>query len=386
MLDDVFVIDAVSHGYHLAPEVAVPSGMGPAWNPESWVAAGYAVFRNTLPEGSVLDFQRWMRGADPELIAHALFAESYTDATIYHEVPLDRMFYEDGTSPIWCGAQMRERWPSRVELYGGVSPYRPDALDRVDMLVDEYGVKGIKMYPVDLVDGRVVPIDMADPEVCFPVYERARERGVKIIAIHKAIPVGPTPIKPLRVDDMDGAALAFPDLVFEIVHGGFAFLEETALQVSCFPNIVINLEGTTLFLPKAPRRFAEIIGSLLASGGEDRIMWASGCMAGHPQPMLDAFWNLEMPEDLVEGYGYPPLTKEIKRKILGLNAADIIGLDIEEMKRGMAGDEFSARQELAPMWEGNRAFDLSAYRAAAVKGYASIPVVPGQTDGTVPVS
>ncbi|MGW5106012.1 amidohydrolase family protein [Nocardia sp. NPDC004123] len=373
MLDDVFVIDAVSHGYHIAPEVSA-AGMGPGWDAEGWVNAAYQIFTSTLPAGSVLEMQRWMRGADPDLIARALFAESQTDATIYHEVPLDRMFYEDGTSPIWCGSEMRDRWPGRVELYGGVSPLRPDAFERVDMLIESYGVKGLKLYPVDLVDGQVAEISLADPEASFPLFQYALDKGIKVIAIHKAVPIGPTPIKPLGVSDMDTAALAFPDLTFEIVHGGFAFLEETALQLGSFPNIVVNLEATTLLLPKAPRKFLRILGEMLASGGGDRIMWATGCMAGHPRPMLEAFWDLEMPEDLVEGYGYPELTKEIKRKILGENAARIIGLDIDEMKRTMAGDEFSELSELAAMWSGPSAqVDKEAYRAACAKAYAAMP-------------
>jgi hypothetical protein len=46
----------------------------------------------------------------------------------------------------------------------------------------------------------------------------------------------------------------------------------------------------------------------------------------------------------------PELTPEIKRAILGGNAARILGLDVDEMKRQAQGDEFSDREELAPMW------------------------------------
>jgi hypothetical protein len=59
-----------------------------------------------------------------------------------------------------------------------------------------------------------------------------------------------------------------------------------------------------------------------------------------------------MPRDLVEDYGFPELTPELKRAILGENAARIVGLDVEELKREMEGDEFSGREELAPPWSG----------------------------------
>ena len=351
MLDGAFVIDATTHGYNMHPEIAVPPPVGPTWTGK-FVPQAYRLFNASQPEGAVLDYERWTRGADPELIGRALFAESQTDATVYHEVPLDRIFGLGGASPMWCGQEMRDRWPGRVALYGGVSPFRADAFERIDMLVDEYGVKGIKVYPIDLVEGRVVGVDMSDPEVCFPMFEHAQKRGVRNVAVHKAIPIGPTELKPYGVRDMGAAALAFPDLTFEIVHGGYAYLEETALQLLCFSNIVINLEGTTLLLPKAPRRFAEILGTLLAADGAERIMWATGAMGAHPQPMLDAFRTLEMPQDLIDGYGFPELTPELKRAILGENAARIVGLDVEQMKSEQADDEFSGREELSAPWSG----------------------------------
>src|SRR3546814_16175659 len=83
---------------------------------------------------------------------------------------------------------------------------------------------------------------MDDPEVAFPLFERAQALGIKVIAIHKAVPLGPVPMEHYRVDDIDRALTAFPDLQFEIVHGGMAFLEETAWQPGRFPNLSFNPE------------------------------------------------------------------------------------------------------------------------------------------------
>jgi uncharacterized protein len=98
-------------------------------------------------------------------------------------VPIFGLF-EDGGSPLWVGKEMRERWPGRVLLYGGVSPWQDGALERIDQLVEEHGVVGLKLYPLDLVEGEAKVLDMSDPEVAFPIFERARERGIKTIAIH----------------------------------------------------------------------------------------------------------------------------------------------------------------------------------------------------------
>lgn len=344
VLDGCFVIDSVTHGYHFAPENSK--------DPETtqvFVDQLYGLGQGFVPEPWLLDKERWMRATDPDLIASALFAESRTDAAIYHEVPIFGLF-EDGGSPLWVGEQMRERWPGRVVLYGGLSPWQEGALERIDRLVEEHDVKGLKLYPLDIVSGEMQTLDMGDPEVTFPIFERARRRGIRTVAVHKALPLGPVPLGPFQVTDVEGAAAAFPDLFFEVVHGGLAFVEETAWLAARFPNVVINLEGTSLQLARAPRRFAEVLGTFLTYGAGDRIVWATGAMAVHPRPFLEAFWELEMPEDLMQDYGMPPLTAEIKRGILGQNAARIVGLDIEAMKRKMEGDEFSGRDELAEPW------------------------------------
>jgi hypothetical protein len=202
-----------------------------------------------------------------------------------------------------------------------------------------------------LVEGRVRGLDMGDPEVCFPVFQRAVERGLRVVAIHKALPVGPGPVEALRSADVEAAAVAFPQLTFEVVHGGMAFVEETAVQIEAFPNIMVNLEATTNMLRYAPRRFAEAMGAFLERGGADRMIWATGCNAVHPRPVLEAFWDFEMPEDLVRGHGYPPLTKEVKADILGRNFLRMHAMDEAVVRARIAGDEFDT-SELATPWDG----------------------------------
>ena len=56
-------------------------------------------------------------------------------------------------------------------------------------------------------------------------------------------------------------------------------------------------------------------------------------MIWHPRWALEAFWNFEIPQDLVDGYGYPQLTEQAKRKILGENLARLHGIDVEAKKK-----------------------------------------------------
>jgi uncharacterized protein len=280
--------------------------------------------------------------ADPELLGHALFAESQVDYAIYHDIPLYGL-YEGGASPLWIGRELRERHPDRVALFGGVWPHRPDVLDEVDRLVEEEGCVGLKFYPYDIYDGTGEAVLMNDVEAVYPVIAHARSRGIRHIAVHKAIAMVGCPVSPFGVQDLEDALLAFPDVSFQIIHGGFAFLEETALQLTYYPNVSVVLEGASAFLPNSPLRFGEILARFLMTGAADRIVWGTGCTAIHPRPLIEAFWSYQLPEQLLEGYGLPPLTPRLKAAILGGNIARIMGLDLTGHERG----------ELAEPWSGS---------------------------------
>jgi predicted TIM-barrel fold metal-dependent hydrolase len=351
MLDDVFVLDAITHAYNFSPEnrIGQPYADG--------IADGvFQMHVEFSPPGEhwLLDRETFdTRICDAALTGETLFGEAHTDAVIYHELPLYG-YFGDGGSPLSVGEEMRERWPGRVFIYGGISPHQPGALERVDELVEEHKVSGIKLYPHDMVAGELRSFRMDDEELLYPIFERVEKLGLRTVAIHKAIVMGPVPIEPYFPFEVGAPARAFPNLTFEIVHGGWAFLEETCFLVQWHPNITVSTEGTTGLLYKAPRRFAEIIGTLMAAGAADRILWAMGGLLLHSRPFEEAFWRLEMPRDLVEDYGLPPLTEEVKRGILGLNAARVLGIDVDEFRQETNGDEFAKPRELPEPWSALR--------------------------------
>src|SRR5262245_16353936 len=62
--------------------------------------------------------------------------------------------------------------------------------------------------------------------------------------------------------------------------------------------------------------------------GPDRIVFGSDSVwYGSPQWQIDAMWRFQIPEDLRKKYGYPELTEDAKRKILGLNSAKLYGIN-----------------------------------------------------------
>ena len=76
--------------------------------------------------------------------------------------------------------------------------------------------------------------------------------------------------------------------------------------------------------------FAEILGKLLFWCGEDKIVYGSEAPIWQPQWALNAFQAFSIPQDLCEGYGYPQLTEQAKRKILGENLLRLHGMDVTD--------------------------------------------------------
>jgi hypothetical protein len=88
-----------------------------------------------------------------------------------------------------------------------------------------------------------------------------------------------------------------------------------------------------------PDQAAHLMGKLLKTFGEDRVLWGTDSIwYGSPQDQIQAFRAFEISREFQERYGYPSLTPALKRKVFGLNAARVYGLNPEEMRRKLGKD------------------------------------------------
>jgi predicted TIM-barrel fold metal-dependent hydrolase len=120
---------------------------------------------------------------------------------------------------------------------------------------------------------------------------------------------------------------------FVIFHVGLPFIDEVCWQLVRFPNLYASIAATLNFVVRSPRVFAENMAKLLFWCGEDKILYGGETPIWHPRWALEAFWNFELPEDIVQGYGCGQLTAQVKRKILGENLARLHGMDVAAKKR-----------------------------------------------------
>jgi len=247
-------------------------------------------------------------------------------------LPLTDLF-RDGLSPWEECAELARLHPDRTVFWGSVNPLEGRAaLDLMERQVGEFNARAFKFYNVRYDYGEPFPWRMDDPRIAFPIFEKAQELGVNLIGVHKGVPLGPQPIEATQTWDMDGAAANFPDINFVIYHVGLPFLDEVCWQLIRHPNLYADLAATINFIVRAPRQFAETLGKLLFWCGEDKIIYGSEAPIFHPQWALKAFSEFEIPQDLCEGYGYPQLTDQAKRKILGENLLRLHGMDVEQTK------------------------------------------------------
>jgi uncharacterized protein len=327
MIGDAFVFDGVAHVFNFEKKNAFGSA-GELFNNHL-----YAFHAALTPEGQpVLPAEEFLRQWTVDEIDQMVYDGSDTDMLVAMPLPLTDLF-KDGLSPWEECAELARRRPDRTVFWGSVNPLEGRrALDLMERQVGEFGARAFKFYNVRYDFGSPVPWRMDDPKVAFPIFEKAQELGVNLIGVHKGVPLGPQPIEATQTWDMDGAAANFPDINFVIFHVGLPFIDEVCWQLIRYPNLYASIAATINFVVRAPRQFAEVLGKLLFWCGEDKIIYGSEAPIWQPQWALEAFWNFQLPQDLVEGYGYPQLTEQAKRKILGENLLRLHGMDVEETR------------------------------------------------------
>jgi predicted TIM-barrel fold metal-dependent hydrolase len=125
-------------------------------------------------------------------------------------------------------------------------------------------------------------------------------------------------------------------MTFVLHHFGLPFIDETINIASRFKNVWLSLSAIINLFPVAPWTVYECVGKALMAIGASRIVWGSEAFAfPRVQPFITAFADMEMPMELQERYGYPAISDDAKRKILGLNMARLMGIDVEAKLRSL---------------------------------------------------
>jgi len=341
MLDGMFVFDNVIHVFDMSDEnlredesrTRKESEEFRQWLEALGCGGRWPAFNDPeseFPYGSSMG-GRWSTDAVFDMV----FKVAPTDMAMAQVVPIFD-FFTDFFAPVKAQYEMAKAYPDRVLFCGGVDPmYRgvDDALEQLDYQIKELGACSIKFY-----NGHVEHSWACDDEsIAYPLYQRCLDLGVDVIQFHKGLPLGKTSYAAMSPLDLERPARDFPDLNFIVHHLALPMFDEVVWLAGRFPNVYLALSGNLNTYVIAPRLVQEQVGRLLMEVGVEKLLYGSeAALAGSPAPYLRAFLDLEIPDDLRRGYGYPQITRSDKEKILGLNFANLMGVDLDAKKRELA--------------------------------------------------
>jgi hypothetical protein len=241
-------------------------------------------------------------------------------------------------------------------------PGSPTSADSLSHQVQNLGARAIKCYTYN---GNW---RLDDEKVAYPVWEEAVRLGLTLINVHKGLPLSSFLVQSpeyVRTTDFPRAVQDWPNLKFCAYHSGFFFegdhpqgmdagfhpeneppnpgrwgSMEFIAQIESIPkrlrrNVYAEIGSTFGFtLCQGPDQAAHLLGRLLKALGPKNILWGTDSIWwGSPQWLIDAFSTLQIPASMREQYGYPALTNKVKRRILGLNAADLYGVKKRDRRR-----------------------------------------------------
>jgi uncharacterized protein len=334
VIDDIFVFDLVVHLHDMSEGNLLAAAPWAAHVRNLSLGLGEAL--RTLHGDPVQQAARISAATMGALVFGDPPGSEPTDMAMAQVVPVFD-WYDDWWAPVDLQAGFARAYPGRALFCGGVDPGHRGleaALEHLDWQVRELGAVSLKFY-----NGHVDRSWRCDDErFAYPIYERARELGIRVLQFHKGNPFGTENLENLAPYDLQRAARDFPDMIFVIHHLAMPAYFDACVNIALrFPNVYLALSATVNFIPVKPRLIQKQMGELLAQVGADRLLWGSEAgLAGPPRPYLEAFMNLQIPDDLRAGYGYPQITAEDKRKILGENAARLFGVDIAAARQRLA--------------------------------------------------
>jgi hypothetical protein len=199
------------------------------------------------------------------------------------------------------------------------------------------------------------------------VIEKARSLGVKTICAHKGIPLFGFDRATASPRDIGVVAKAYPDMNFIVYHSGWFpgrregpydpntvegtdVLVKSVLDNGIAPNsnVYAELGSTWRNIMSNPTQAAHLLGKLIKYIGEDNVLWGTDCIwTGSPQPQIAAFRTFQMDAAFAQQFDYAPLTDEVKRKVFGLNAARVYGVDVTDVRCRIEDDEI---EQLRQSW------------------------------------
>ncbi len=318
--DKYFVMDSHIHMWDASPENWVK---GQEQYAKGWIECFHA-YMGLGPAETHWPLEKFMKYSEEDFVKD-VFEDGGVDVGVFQSTYL-KEWYRDGFNTAARNGEMAAKYPGKLIVNGRWDPREGETgLAQLEEDAKRYNLQGAKLYTAEWYRGsrgwRL------DDEICKPFYEKCKELGIRNLHVHK----GPT-IWPLDKDafdprDVDAAATDNPELNFIIEHVGLPRIEDFCFMATQEPNVYAGLSVVLGGLMHArPRFFAKVMGELLFWVGEDKMLFGSDYGIWEPKWQIDGFLAWDYPD---ESYSdYPRVSDATRRKILGLNAAKLYGVEV----------------------------------------------------------
>lgn len=216
-----------------------------------------------------------------------------------------------GNESIEKAVAMAEKEPDKYIPFGWFDKDKPikDELERINDLVNQHGIKGIKFHPM-------IQHIYPDDKRLYPLYEFCQEKGLVILWHAGIVTLGfkyqigePLLVRYSDPLGFDQVAFDFPELKICIAHLGGNYIYTALVLAEKHENIYLDTAFLTFFAPRffPPVKPEDMITHAVKVAGADKILY--GCEGVSPQHVLNA-----------------NISDSDKEKILGLNAVKLLGL------------------------------------------------------------
>jgi uncharacterized protein len=324
--DRFFVVDGHVHFWDASPENWVP---GQEQYAKGWIDCFHA-YMGLAPEETHWPIEKFRKYSEDDFVKD-VFEDGFVDAGIFQSTYL-KEWYRDGFNTLDANAKLVERYPDRLIANGRFDPREGEAgMRQLEEDAERYGLKGVKLYTAEWHQGsRGWSLKDAESQRFL---EKCQELGITNIHVHKGPTIWPLDKDAFDVSDVDVVATNFPELNFVVEHVGLPRIEDFCFMATQEPNVYAGLAVVIGGLMHArPRFFAKVMGELLFWVGEDKMLFASDYAIWEPRWQVEGFvdWTYPPGEEFSD---YPALDVAGKKKILGLNAARLYGIDVPEELR-----------------------------------------------------
>jgi predicted TIM-barrel fold metal-dependent hydrolase len=319
--DRFFVADGHVHFWDASPANWVS---GQEQYAKGWIECFHA-YMGLAPAETHWPMEKFQKYSEEDFVKD-VFEDGYVDVGIFQPTYL-KEWYREGFNTLERNARLAERYPDRLIANGRWDPREGEAgLRQLEEEAKRYNLQGVKLYTAEWYQGSR-GWSLKSPE-SQRFLEKCQELGIKNIHVHKGPTIWPLDKDAFDVSDVDYVATNFPELNFIVEHVGLPRIEDFCFMATQEPNVYAGLAVVIGGLMHArPRFFAKVMGELLFWVGEDKMLFASDYAIWEPRWQVEGFVDWSYPQD-AEYSDYPPLNIAGKKKILGLNAAKLYGIDV----------------------------------------------------------